>query len=64
MSKNAVGMRTLMSLATAVAVCCGAADGTWTNVATGVWSDGSKWVDGIIPGGGGWRHISRTIRIL
>ena len=53
MSKNAVGMRTLMSLATAVAVCCGAADGTWTNVATGVWSDGSKWVDGIIPGGGG-----------
>ena len=30
-----------------------AADGMWTNRASGVWSDTSKWVDGSVAGGGG-----------
>jgi hypothetical protein len=30
-----------------------AADGIWTNRASGVWSDSAKWADGTVAGGGG-----------
>ncbi len=53
MSKNWVGVCAVIGLTAAIAMRCGAADGVWKSPSTGAWSDGSKWVDGVIAGGGG-----------
>jgi len=53
MSKGRAGVCVVIGLTAAVAMRCGAADGVWKSPSTGAWSDSSKWVDGVIAGGGG-----------
>ncbi len=53
MSKNWMGVCTVIGLTAVAAMRCGAADGAWKSPSTGAWSDSGKWVDGVIAGSGG-----------
>jgi len=53
MTRHLIKAATALSCFIATAWTASAADGVWTNTASGNWDDPAKWVDGIVAGEGG-----------